>query len=114
MPRAKRDIGRRFVHDDLDRRALDDLDLIAGGILGRQQQERGAGSGLNAGDMAAHRALRIGVDLERHLLPGPHAIELNLLKVRRDPDFVRHENCERGPLLRELANPAASCATRPA
>ena len=50
--RAERDVGRRIVEDDLDRHALDDLDVIAGGVLRRQQREGGARSGLHARDMA--------------------------------------------------------------
>src|SRR3979490_3225429 len=75
--RAERDISRRIIHDDLDRHALDDLDVVAGGVLGGQQRERGAGARLNAVDMAADHAPRIAVDLERCRLSRPHAVELN-------------------------------------
>jgi hypothetical protein len=90
-PWTERDIRWRIVHDDLHRHALDDLDVIAGGILRRQQRERGAGSGLNAVDMATDFAFRKGIDLERHRLSGPHAVELNLLEVRRNPDLIGHK-----------------------
>ena len=94
---AEGDIGRRMVDDDLDRHALDDLDVVASGVLGRQQRERRAGPGLDAGDVAAEVAIRIGVDLDPRRLARPHVIELGLLKVRDYPDVVRHEHGERGP-----------------
>jgi len=34
-------------------------------------------------------AFWINVDLKRHRLSGSHGVELILLEVRRDPDFVR-------------------------
>src|SRR5262249_48079971 len=92
--RAQRDVRRRIVHDDLDPHALDDLDVVSGGGLGRQQGDRGAGSGLNAVDMTADRAFWIGVDREFDRLAGPHAVELDLLEVRRDPDLIRNEHCQ--------------------
>ena len=50
--RAERDVGRRIVQDELDRHALDDLDVVAGRVFGRQQREGRAGAGLDAVDMA--------------------------------------------------------------
>src|SRR5579859_7579737 len=50
--RTERDVARRIVEDDLDGYALDDLDIIAGGVLGRQKREGGPRARLDAGDMA--------------------------------------------------------------
>src|SRR5262249_19811790 len=105
--RPERDVGRRIVHNDLDRHALHDLDVVAGGVLGRQQRERGAGSRLNAVDVTADGALRIGVDVERHRLSRPHAVELNLLEVGCDPDLIRDEYAQVGARLCELADGGA-------
>ena len=54
--------------------------------------------------MAADRAFRISVDLERHRLAGAHVVELRLLEIRRDPDLVRHEHGEVRARLRELTD----------
>jgi hypothetical protein len=89
--------------EDLDRHALDDLDVIAGGILRRQRREGGAGSGLNAVDMAADREFRIGVDRERRRLSGPHAVELDLFEVRCGPDLIPHEHGQVRARFRKLA-----------
>ena len=66
--RAKRHIGGAHVEHDLHRHALHDLDVVAGGVLRRQQREGGAGARLHARDMAFERVVRIGVDVMRHLL----------------------------------------------
>src|SRR5947209_1622109 len=42
---------RRVVEHDLDRHALHHLDVVAGGILGRQQAEHRAAAGLEAVEM---------------------------------------------------------------
>src|SRR4029453_10219525 len=88
---AERDIGRRIVHVDLDRYALDNLDEVAGSILGGQQRERGSGPGLDALDMTVDLALRIGGDPERPRIPLPHLVEFILLEVRRHPDLIRYK-----------------------
>src|ERR1700746_3679637 len=49
--------------------------------------------------MADDGAFRIGVDLERYRLSWSHRVELNLLEVRNDPDFVGHKHREGGPGL---------------
>jgi hypothetical protein len=41
--------GRGFVEGQAHGQALDDLDPVAGGVLGRQQGEAGAGAGAEAG-----------------------------------------------------------------
>src|SRR5215831_17047093 len=62
---------------------------------------------------SADRAIRIGVDPQRHRLPGPHAVELNLLEVRRDPDLIRHEHCQVRSRLRKLADGGAEVDDSP-
>src|SRR5258706_13366545 len=44
--------------------------------------------------MAADGPFRIGIDVDRHRLSGPHNVELSLLEVRRDPDLVGYEHRE--------------------
>jgi hypothetical protein len=83
---------------------LDDLDVVASGILGGQQRERSAGSRLDALNVTVDPAFWIGVDRERHLVNRPHVVELNLLEVRRHPDLIRHEHGQVGARLDELAN----------
>src|SRR6516225_11706354 len=104
ITRAERHVGRWTVDDNLDRYALYDLHVVAGGVLRRQQRERRPGSGLNAGDMSAESPFRIGVDLERHRLAQPHRVELCLLEIRRDPDLVRDKLGQSRAGLRELAD----------
>src|SRR5258708_5097850 len=57
--------------------------------------------------MAADRASWIGIDLERRRLSQPHAVELNLLEVGRDPDFIRHKHRQAGARLCELTDGGA-------
>src|ERR1700744_1885454 len=101
---TKCDILWRVVHYDLDRHTLDYLYVIAGGVLGRQQRERGARSRLDTVDMTADRPAGIGVDPERDRIARPHAIELDFLEVRRHPDLVRNERGQAGAGLCELAH----------
>ena len=104
--RTERDVGRRIVQDDLDRHALDDLDVVAGRVFGRQQREGRAGAGLDAIEMAVEVAFRVGVDLQVDRLPRPHAVELRLLVVRHHPDLVGHEHRKVRARLRILADGA--------
>src|SRR6187399_3629738 len=61
---TKRDAGRQPIEDDLDGNPLDDLDEVAGGVLGRQQTELGAGGAGNRVDMAGERlAVHVHMDL---------------------------------------------------
>src|SRR5262245_1748520 len=101
--------GRRrrrwwVVDRDLHRHPLDDLDEVAGGVLGRKQRERRPGSRLDAGDVAVKGATGIGVDPERGGLARPHLGELRLLEVGVDPDLVRHEHRQAGAGLGELTD----------
>ena len=66
-------VGRPIEHD-LDRHALDDLDVIAGRVLRRQQAERGAAAGLDAVDMAFELAAGIGVDGDLDWIAGPYRL----------------------------------------
>src|SRR4051794_5324791 len=75
------------LHDDLHGHPLNHLDVVAGGVLGRQQRERRAGPGLDAVDMAPDGTVRVGVDADVRRLAGPHRGQLRFLVVRRDPDF---------------------------
>ena len=57
--------------------------------------------------MAADRTFRISVDFKRYRVSAPHAIELSLLEVGRDPDFVRHKHRQVRARLCELADSGA-------
>ena len=86
MPSARNwSISVRLVEDDLDRHALHHLDVVAGGVLGRQQAEAGAGAGLQTVDVAVQRPTGIGVDGDLHRLARTHVGKLRLLEVGRHP-----------------------------
>jgi hypothetical protein len=72
-------IGRRVEHD-LNRHALYHLDVIAGGILRRQQVESGAAPGFEAVDVTTKDVVRIGVDADLDRLADAYMIELRLLE----------------------------------
>src|SRR5262245_43600545 len=81
-----------FVQDDLHRHPLDHLDEVAGRVFRRQQAESGAGGRGDAIDLAGEGFAAVGVHFDSDALPWPHAFELGLLEVRRDPDRVeRHD-----------------------
>src|SRR6202023_1296364 len=71
---------------DADGNALDDFDVVAGGVFGREERELGAGGSANLGDLAVELAAAESVDLEGDLLAGTHFGELGFLEVRRDPE----------------------------
>src|ERR1700722_11009836 len=91
-PERQRNVGiEPFVDDDFHRHALNDLDEVAGGVLGREVRELGAGAELDAVDMPLEPQLRIGIDADRDMLAGPHVDELALLEVGGDPGFCRDD-----------------------
>src|ERR1700691_5721828 len=91
-PERQRNVGiEPFIDDDLHRHALNDLDEVAGGVLGREGRELRTGAELDAVDMALQPQLRIGIDPDRDVLAGPHVDELALLEVGGDPDFGRDD-----------------------
>jgi hypothetical protein len=63
--------------------------------------------------MAVDDAFRIGVDLERHWLSGPHVVELCFLEIRPDPDVVRHEHRQVRARLCEFADCGAELDDTP-
>ena len=104
----------RLVEDDLDRHALDDLDVVAGGVFRRQQAEAGAGAGLDAVDVAAERPCR-GRRRRRCPPSGPGACrQLGLLEVGHHPD-IRRDHGQQGLAGRDVAPGSTDLrVTRPA
>jgi hypothetical protein len=93
------------VEHDLHRHPLDDLDPVAGGILGRQQREAGTGAGADRVHHAAEPLAREAVDFDLRLHAGPHARQLRLLEVGEHPHFVqRHDGQQRLSDLHDLAH----------
>src|SRR5579863_2337125 len=84
-----------FVKADAHRDALHDLDVVAGGVLRRQQAEvcaRRAGEAFHVTVVVA----AVSIDVDFHALARPHVPELCLLEVRRDPDVLeRHQGHQR-------------------
>src|SRR6185437_16956272 len=70
-----------LIEHDLDRDALDHLDIVAGRVLRWQQAECGTAARLNAVDMTAEGPSRIGVDRNVDRLTRPHQVELGLLEI---------------------------------
>src|SRR5580658_10896176 len=84
-PERQRDVGvEPFIDDDFHRHALNDLDEIAGGVLGREGRELRAGTELDAVDMSFEAQLRIGVNPDTDVLARPHVDELALFEVGGD------------------------------
>src|SRR5258705_5756976 len=71
----------RPLEDDLHRYPLHHLDVVAGGILGGQQAEAGAGAPHDAVDAPLEWAGRIGIEGNFDRLAGTHPVELGLLEV---------------------------------
>src|SRR5437870_13534527 len=94
----------RLEHD-FHGHALDNLHVVAGRILRRQQAEARAGGGRDAVDMSFEFPAAVRVDAERRPLAGPHVRELGFLEVRGDPDVLeRDERQERLPWLYNLTH----------
>ena len=74
-----------LVDDDLDGDAADDLDEVAGCVLGGEGGEAGAGALLDALDVAVQLEVRVGVDGDVDALADGHAGELGFLEVGDDP-----------------------------
>ena len=83
------------IEDDLDRQALHDLDVVAGGVLGRQHAECGAGAALETVDLAVEGDRRHRVDNKINVLPRAYVGQLGLLEVRRHPAVVLHQGEQR-------------------
>src|SRR5260221_14505978 len=84
LARSKRNAHRHTLHD---------LDVVATGILGRQQAVASASRG---GD-ALHFAGEVrgqSVDVQRNALLRLHALELSLTKVRGNPQLCHLRNAE--------------------
>ena len=63
--------------------------------------------------MAVDVAFRIGVDLDRHPLSRPHVVELAFLKVRPNPNVVRHKHRQVCARLREFTDCGAELDDTP-
>src|SRR5947207_1910976 len=68
--------------------ALDDLDPIAAGVLGREQREFLRRCWADALDSAPPFEVRISVHRHRDRLPALHICELGLFWISIDPDMI--------------------------
>src|SRR5258708_19648267 len=93
---------RRFVENDLDGQALNNLHVIAGRVLRRKQREARAGARLEAVNMALENSIGISVHFYPDWLPGAHSVELCLLEVRHHPHLSGDQDEH---LLTSLQNP---------
>src|SRR5262245_1780789 len=92
-----------LVEYDLDGQALDDLNVIAGRVLWRQQREARAGARLEAVNVPPEDLVRISVQPDLDWLPRAHAAELRLLEVCQYPHLGWHEDEQRLAGLQERA-----------
>ncbi len=76
------------VEKDFYRYALDNLDKIPGGVIGRQQSEIGSGPWLKAIDASGEFMVRQGIDFDLYGLANLHALELGLLNIGENPHVV--------------------------
>ncbi len=95
------------VEFDAHRHALHHLDPVAGGVLRRQQRERGTGARADTGHAAVVldlAAIEVGTQL--HALADAHLAQLHLLEIGLDPDLVernhRHQRRAGGDALAHL------------
>ena len=102
------------IERDAHRHALHHLDPVAGGVLRRQQRERGAGAGAEALDRAVVvdlLAVDVGLELDR--LADAQLAQLAFLEVGVDPDLVeRDHRHQRRAGLHALAELHAALARR--
>ena len=79
---------------DADGDALDDLDVVAGGVFGREEGEAGAGGSADLSDLAGEVASAKGVYLEVNLLAYLHSGELSFFKVGGYPEVIKGDDGE--------------------
>ena len=87
----QRTVSRHAIEDDLDRHALHDLDIVAGGIFRRQQCKGLTCAALNGIHVTLGVSCRAGIDADRDSLPGPNQVELCLLVIGRHPHGQGHD-----------------------
>src|SRR6266699_5923912 len=74
--------------NNLHRDALDNLDIVAGRILRREQAESRAGAGLNAVHVPVKSFVRISVHGDLSRLAWTHFSYLALFKICGDPNLT--------------------------
>ena len=95
--------GALAVEDDPHRHALDDLGEVTGRVVRRQQRELRAAGRSDALHPPRQHPAGEGIHAQPHRLPGPNAIELRLLEVRRHPDIRLDQRQQRLPWLDAVA-----------
>src|ERR1700678_2805047 len=86
-------LAGQVVEVDTYRDALDHFDVVAGGILGREERENRARRATDLGNFAVVRLAR-GVYLDFDGLASGNVFELGLLEVGSDPEIVQRDKCE--------------------
>ena len=84
--RKQRPVRIDLIELEAYRQTLDDLDPIAGRILGRQDREIRSGARAHADDVRLERVIRISVDVDRRLLTWTHVGQAGFAEIRLDPD----------------------------
>ena len=74
----------RIVEADADGKTLNDLHVIAGGVLRRQHAGAGAGDGRHAFNGTVESVMQ-SVHIDADMLARVHAGQLRLLEVGSDP-----------------------------
>ena len=96
MPENSGRFGSTLIELEAYRQTLDDLDPIAGRILGRQDREIRSGAWTHADDVRLERAIRISVDVDRRLLTWTHVGQAGFAEIRLDPDAPARQQREHG------------------
>ena len=84
-----------IVDRDPHRHALDDLNPVAGRVLGRQDRKFAARAAADACDMAGQRLAGVGVERDRRGLADAHMIEVGFLEIGVDPVVVADQQAHR-------------------
>src|SRR4029077_659227 len=86
---------------DANRNTLYDLDVVSGGVFGRQQAELGTAGAADTFHFAAVFAA-VGVHAELDQLSRLHAAELRLFEVGCHPDVIDRHHSQQLPAGRDV------------
>src|ERR1700722_19842698 len=84
--REQRLVRIDLIEFEAHRQTLDNLDPIAGRILGRQHREIRSSARTHADDVRLELAIRISIDVDRRLLTWTHVGQARFAEIRLYPD----------------------------